>query len=227
MTVNKDYQEEYGQNYHGSKDIDLGFHIDRSWNINQLKSSPFTKSVTNLEKEGFIPISQRYVKHFKEDGTELSEQASKKVSHAFMFDLFVDPIVDNMHDDIKEVVGFTPIDEPLLSQVFLNKKCTILKLSDVEVVVPNPEVLLATKINSVNKRTKDHKRIKDIADIYVLIPYSNIPISSLRRKLLNILNKRKIIMEFEKFTKDDYANAGNALGLDPFIISNVVRSFIR
>ena len=61
-----------------------------------------------------------------------------------------------MHDDIKEVVGFTPIDEPLLSQVFLNKKCTILKLSDVEVVVPNPEVLLATKINSVNKRTKDH-----------------------------------------------------------------------
>ena len=144
-----------------------------------------------------------------------------------MFDLFVDPIVDNMHDDIKEVVGFTPIDEPLLSQVFLNKKCTILKLSDVEVVVPNPEVLLVTKINSVNKRTKDHKRIKDIADIYVLIPYSNIPISSLRRKLLNILNKRKIIMEFEKFTKDDYANAGNALGLDPFIISNVVRSFIR
>ena len=34
-------------------------------------------------------------------------------------------------------------------------------------------------------------------------------------------------MEFEKFTKDDYANAGNALGLNPFIISNVVRSFIR
>ena len=191
LTVNKDYQEEYGQNYHGSKDIDLGFHIDRSWNINQLKSSPFTKSVTNLEKEGFIPISQRYVKHFKEDGTELSEQASKKVSHAFMFDLFVDPIVDNMHDDIKEVVGFTPIDEPLLSQVFLNKKCTILKLSDVEVVVPNPEVLLATKINSVNKRTKNHKRIKDIADIYGTYPLFKYPNFKSQKEIVKYLKQEK------------------------------------
>ena len=43
--VNASYTREHGIPYLGSRDIDVGFHVDPSWTDDELRSSPFAKAI--------------------------------------------------------------------------------------------------------------------------------------------------------------------------------------
>ncbi len=43
--VNQNFQKATGRNYIGSRDIDLGFHINKDWNKEQLEKSEFINSI--------------------------------------------------------------------------------------------------------------------------------------------------------------------------------------
>jgi hypothetical protein len=119
LTVNESFKEAHMRHYHGSKDIDIGFHIQTSDLTELSEESTFTKAIKSLEANGFVLISQRFVKFYHtETRTELTEQESKHLAQPFIFYLFVDPIVDRIPANVKELLGFVPIDEPLLSAVF-------------------------------------------------------------------------------------------------------------
>jgi len=170
FTVNTKYKEETGANYLGSKDIDIGFHIDEKLNKHKLKDTAIGKSIKSLEDHGFIPQGFRYYKDINiETGKELTFEESKKEQTHNIFKIYVDLLVDKIHPSFKETFGFIPADEPLLSHVFLdkNKRMELTKLNTL-LWLPSPEILLATKITSLPKRTKDEKLIKDICDIYAL-----------------------------------------------------------
>ncbi|PIU59259.1 hypothetical protein COS86_05185 [Candidatus Bathyarchaeota archaeon CG07_land_8_20_14_0_80_47_9] len=58
------------------------------------------------------------------------------------------------------------------------------------------------KLNSVVNRDKEHKRIKDIADIYALLWFSGMPIAELKADLFRIYSMEKARETVRGFTRD-------------------------
>jgi hypothetical protein len=82
-------------------------------------------------------VSFRLVKDFdSETGRELTSAESARLPLFRIFQLYVDPVVDYIHPKIKDVLGFVPIDEPLLSLVFADGLCTTAKLFGASVLLP-------------------------------------------------------------------------------------------
>jgi hypothetical protein len=122
--VNAAFNDRHGRNYLGSRDIDLGFHLEADADEPQINASDFATALQTLESQEFELVSYRLLKHYDiETRKSLSlKEAKSKQSHE-MFELYVDLIVDNIPKRVREAVGFTPIDEPLLSFVFEKGAC--------------------------------------------------------------------------------------------------------
>lgn len=223
LTVNQNFKDVSGRDYIGSRDIDLGFHIDPDWSIKELENSAFAQSVKILADNKFVGRGSRFVKHYDiATLKELTEDQTRKKPMYEMFQLFVDPMVDNIHRDSQKTLGFTPLDEPLLSEVFNGKKFTTLSGFGGKFMLPRPEVLLATKISSVTKRDMVHKRIKDIADIYALSWHSGLKFEDLKQKLEQIVDNGVVSGVVSTFTKSDYDAVFNAIGVTQEQVSRVI-----
>jgi len=223
--VNKSFEKANGRRYIGSRDIDIGFHIDKKWTDKQLKKSKFATAIGIIENMGFRSISFRLVKDFDLDtGRELTPEESTRLPLYQIFQLYVDPIVDHIHPKIKDLLGFVPIDEPFLSLVFKDKMHTKTTLFEKTVLLPKPRVLLAMKLNSAPKRDKENKRIKDIADIYALLWHSGITLQQLKKQLSSIYLKEQIIKTINGFTKEDVEKASVAIGISAHEILRVLSS---
>ncbi|NWG09958.1 MAG: hypothetical protein HXX80_06635 [Nitrososphaerales archaeon] len=48
--VNKSFEKANGRKYIGSRDIDIGFHIDKEWTQKQLAKSKFATAIRIIEK---------------------------------------------------------------------------------------------------------------------------------------------------------------------------------
>lgn len=64
LTVNAKFNEINGRNYLGSRDIDIGFHIDPTWSTEELQKSALAQSAKILTNRGFFGISARFVKFY-------------------------------------------------------------------------------------------------------------------------------------------------------------------
>lgn len=64
ITVNKNFNTEQGRDYIGSRDIDLGFHIDATWSDEELQKSAFSKSIKILKDIRYCGIGSRFVQHY-------------------------------------------------------------------------------------------------------------------------------------------------------------------
>jgi len=176
LTVNNNFKREQGRSYLGSKDIDIGFHIEKNFSETDLKKTAFGISIKALEKEGFQAQGFRYYKNIhRETGEELTPDKSKSENQFDIFQIYVDLIVDYIHPLSKDIFNFVPIDELLLHYVFKEEKYRKeieLKKFKRKLWLSSPEILLAMKIKSAPNRIKDDKLIKDICDIYALSWYS-------------------------------------------------------
>ncbi|MEK6886947.1 MAG: hypothetical protein AABW88_03875 [Nanoarchaeota archaeon] len=200
--VNKKFEKAQGRPYLGSRDIDLGFNMGAGDALAQT-----IKTLT--EKLRFESISFRLL---KEIHTETEEEIKKgeKVHAHFTFPLFVDLIVDSIPKDFKKTFGFDPIDEPLLNLVFSKKEHIILNEFDKKLLLPKPELLLAMKINSLPDRDKQHKKIKDICDIFALAWYSDIQLNDIN--LVQFIPKNNLKKCGDVVTNDDYRAAEIQIG---------------
>ena len=156
------------------------------------------------DKLKFKSVSFRLV---KEIHTETEEEIgeNKSIPAHFIFPMYVDVIVDNIPKDFKSVFGFQPVDEPLLQFVFDKKKYrTELHEFNRKIWMPTVDVLIATKIHALQLRDKEHKKIKDICDIFALIWYGDeLPrLTENVAQLVPHLSKRLSII-----TKADYQKA--------------------
>ena len=118
--------------------------------------------------------------------------------------------------------GFVPVDEPLLSQVFAGKRLVSREEFGAKLVLPRPAVLLATKLNSVSNRDKEHKRIKDIADIYGLVWYSEDELGDLRTELFAMIGREKVASVLSSFREEDYSAVARNLGTEKIEVSNAL-----
>lgn len=209
--VNKDFKKSEGRNYLGSKDLDLGYHFDKNMSKEELVKSKFTKDISKLKKLGFNAVGFRMVMYYDtETKKALTLEESKKIGMHNLVEVYIDPIVDEIPDNIKEVLGFTPIDEPYLRDVFKKEKIKISK----NVVIPTPEIMLCMKLNSVVNRDKEHKKVKDICDIFALLLYTDIDIDKFY-EMYPIEKARKTLRSLE--TK----KAAELLNIDESTIKNI------
>jgi len=157
----------------------------------------------------------------------LTPEESAELPLYQIFQLCIDPVVDYIHPKIKSLLGFVPIDEPLLSLVFQDKMYTITPLFEKTVLLPKPHVLLAMKLNSAPNRDKENKRIKDIADIYALLWHSDITLPQLKKQLFSIYPKEKARKTIQNFTKEDMNRVSTAIGINTQEISRVLTELTR
>lgn len=216
FTVNANYKMQTGRVYIGSRDIDLGFN-----SVSSLKQATNT-----LEKElNFRFVSFRYYKNIHaETGKDLSEEEVAAMPQHMYFPIYVDPIMSYSDRMLKAKLGFAPIDEPLLKHVFEKKYCsTLVKEFGRELLLPSPEILLATKINAVVSRDKEHKRYKDICDITALCLFSGLGADELIKNSRRFMAKDSIKKFIDIGFEQDISNCSNALGLE----KNTVKSLIE
>lgn len=174
LHVNERFEKAQGRPYLGSRDIDLGFSMS-----GDMKGSTLAKATTILQDAlGFRPLSFRF---FKETHTETGEEIRKGeiVPSHYIFPMYVDVIVDTIPAGFRQVFGFNPIDEPLLTFVFEKKECLSVKEFGRRILLPKPELLLAMKVHSLPNRDKEHKLVKDICDAFALAWYTGIRLDKL------------------------------------------------
>lgn len=221
--VNKNFEKANGKKYIGSRDIDIAFYIGKDWTEEQLRKSEFATAIKTIENMGFRSVSFRLVKDFDLDtGKELTLEESTSLPLYRIFQLYIDPIVNYIHPKIEDLLGFVPIDEPLLSLVFQDKMYATTILFEKTVLLPKPHVLLAMKLNSAPKRDKENKRIKDIADIYALLWYSDTALQQLKNQLFSIYPEDKARKTIQSITKEDIEKASIAIGINSQEISRVL-----
>lgn len=223
LTVNRSFSEEHNAPYLGSRDVDLGFHIDVDVSIEDLKQSNFAKTLDNLKEIGYWESgTSRFCRILdKRTGKTLSEKEAGEIPFFDLFYLYIDPMVDCIHPKNDEVFKIKPIDEPLLSDAIENGRMREITISGKIILVPLPDMLLAMKLSSLPNRTKDDKKIKDACDIYALIWHSETPskeiINSLKQNYSEHIEKVK-----DQFSEDLINKASYHLGVEPEQLKGVI-----
>ena len=203
--VNERFREAQGRPYLGSRDIDLGFNIS-----SDLKQSTLAQTIDILtEKLKFKPLGFRLVKEIHTETEEEIGEGEIVPTH-FIFPIYIDLIVDKIPSDFRKIFGFGPIDEPLLKFVFEKKDYVFMREFEKKLLLPRPELLLAMKINSLPGRDKEHKRIKDICDIFALVWYTNLNLKKVN--ILQYLKKSSLKKCSKILNKEDYLKASAQIG---------------
>ena len=203
--ANNRFEKAQGRPYLGSRDIDLGFQMKAN-----LKETTLAQTIKILkEKLKFKPLSFRFMKEIHTETEEELKEGETVPTH-FIFPMYVDLIVDSIPDNFKYTYGFNPIDEPLLKQVFENKEFTMVTEFNRKLLLPTPKVLLGMKVNSLPNRDKDHKRIKDICDIFALLWYTDIKPEKVN--LGDYASKKVIQKVVQTINNQDYEKVAAQIG---------------
>jgi hypothetical protein len=175
VTVNQSYSDAHGAGYLGSKDIDVCFRINPRFNDDELRNCTFARALNVIKEIGYAPYgSFRYCKFIRKDtGEAISEDVARQYGMHELFYLYIDVMVDNIHPRHRDIFGCHAIDEPLLQRVFDENSGISVRIDNVTLLIPPPVMLLATKIRSIQTRTKDDKLIKDACDIYAILWHSS------------------------------------------------------
>jgi len=212
LHVNTNFQKAQGRPYLGSRDIDLGFHLDKNATVPQMKNSALSKSLDILQnKLKFKSVSFRLLKEVHTETEEEIEEGKIIPAH-FIFPMYAVVLVDNIPAKFKDVFHFQPADEPLLRFVFeYQKHREELKEFHKKLWLPKPELLLATELNALKHRDKEHKKIKDMCDIFALLWYSEEKPQELKKKIVQFVSVDKIHASTSIINEDDYQKASQQL----------------
>jgi hypothetical protein len=222
LQLNDKFNASKGRDYPGSKDIDLGFHLDPKWSKEEYNRSDLRKAIDKIQALGFEAVSFRFVKHFSEGGTELTHEQARRVAQYEMFPLYIDLLVDTDDERRHKIVGFTIAEELLLQKVFFEKRGTVAKFLDSEITMPDPSLLLEMKINSLPNRTPDDKRTKDLMDICALLLYSVSEPPTLSDSDNNPKRKEKFQQAITSLPEAEWDNVARILDEEKIDLKRVV-----
>ena len=228
LNVNESFRRTTGRSYIGSRDIDIGFRLKPFSKAEVLLRTEFARVFQKLKDAGFRGQSFRMFKDFDRDtGRELSPEESNEKPLYEVLRLYVDLVVDHIPETFRETFGFTPIDEPLLTRAYDDKRFIDVMWEGAPLRIVDSIVLLCTKLRSMVSRTRDYKRIKDIADAYALIWHSEKSIDVVKRDVAVILEPAVIRGTLSSIEFDEVEEVSNFLGVEPEQITRVFREFRR
>jgi len=228
VTVNESFTDEHGSSYLGSKDIDVCFQVDPECSESDLKTCTFSQAIDVIQSIGYFPEgSFRYCKIIKRDtGEVITKEVAQKIGMYDLFYLYIDVMVDNIHPKQKEVFGFNVLDEPVIRRVFKESTGVAVILDGVELVIPPPVMLLATKLVSIQTRTKDDKLTKDACDIYAILWHSSISYKEILEEIHHQY-PQECRAGFDAITDEVSKNAARHLGIDVETYRGVIRGLIE
>jgi hypothetical protein len=184
-------------------------------NNDDLRNSTYARAIDVIRKVGYIPQgSFRFYKIIKKStGNVLTEEEAKKEQFYDLFYLYLDIMVDNIHPRHEEVFGCKVLDEPILARVFDEGTGVKVNVDNIEVIVPPPHILLASKLKAIPGRDKEDKQLKDACDIYAILwhspkKYGNI-ISDVRKEY-----PKECVLGLEAITIEMAPRAADHLGID-------------
>ncbi|MEA2054008.1 MAG: hypothetical protein U9O96_02655 [Candidatus Thermoplasmatota archaeon] len=217
--VNKKYRTVTGREYLGSRDVDLGFEMNKS----DLEKTPFARAYRKLIDDlSFRPLSFRLFKEIHaETGEVLDSERAKKLPLYQIFPMYVDLVVDTIPSNFREHFGFTPVDEPLLVYVFAEENNRIERKDLGKIIwIPTPDILLAMKIKSYPQRDKEHKRVKDACDIAALLLFTSLP--NTKGWLNKYLKKEKIVRFKEAITQQEIEKVAEIIAIDVDVVESAL-----
>jgi|ERR1041385_2197782 hypothetical protein len=225
FTVNERWSKATGQDYFGSRDIDLGFHTPPKADARTLREGNIKAAMDHLLKSGFHKHGAYQVLryHAFEDDRILTKEQAAKMSSFDVFGIAVDMIASHERPDLREVMGFQAFSEPLLALPFEHDEHRVVrKIAGHDVWLPAPHVLVATKLNSLPGRQKDDKSEKDLCDLYALILYSGVTIADLRNRLHAIVPdaRNKVDAAMDSTFID---SAAAYLAIEPDVLRGAIR----
>lgn len=233
LHANEKFHDEYGREYIGSRDVDLGFHVDPEWTEDELLNASVGKSVKQLEDHGFIPFSFRFVRYYhRETGEVLKEDEAKRLASHQLFEMYLDVIPDTDElDTFQEVFGFRPPAEPLLTHVFEDNAGS--PLADFvhwdvpeQVLISDPDLLAAMKMRSIPDRNKYQKRVKDVADLHALLWYV-MDYQEIQSRILEWVSDADIQQMRNIIDDQVYKEAADLLQIDKQLVQNSIGQFIQ
>jgi len=227
-TVNDSYVREHDIPYLGSRDVDVGFHVDPSWTDDELASSPISQAIDVARDLGYHPMgSFRYCKFIqKMTGKVLTEEESKRVPSFDLFYLYLDIMVDLIHPRQAEVLGPKALDEPVLARVYEEDLTDTVMIGDRAVPVPPPHLLLAMKLKALPNRQKEDKVFKDACDIFALMWHSPEGAENVLR-LVRTEYPKLCRSGLDAITDEVAARAASHLGIDIETYREVVGKLTR
>lgn len=220
LHMNEDFRDITDREYIGSRDIDIGFHVDSNWSTNEIVDAPVGKSLTGIEALGYSRSRFGFVKTFnRETGEPIDEDEVQSVFPHQRFDVHIDIIPDTEElDTFEEEFGFRPPEEPLLRHAFENGAAEPLSSHrswdlPEETLIADPDLLGAMKIRSAPLRDKDEKLVKDIADLHALLWYVR-DYREMREDVRSWVSDEEIRTLVEYLNDQVYGAAANLLGVD-------------
>ncbi len=161
-----------------------------------------------------------FVKHFeRKTGEPISEEDSKKLPLHDLFPVFIDIIPDTEELEVfKNVFGFVPPSDPLLKLAFIENKCEPLESHaewDVKASpkICDPDLLASMKIRSIPKRDKEHKRVKDVCDLYALLWYVE-DYNKMLENVTRIIDRNDLEELKKNIDEDVIRNASNLIDVN-------------
>jgi phage anti-repressor protein len=224
LLVDERYQKEHNSHYLGSRDVDLGFHIEPNTDKETILKSNFARSLKMIEDLGYFKSgTSRYLRIINKTTKKvLSEKEAASIPQYDLFYMYVDPIVDNTSYVIKNVFKITPIDEPLLGRALKEGKMREMKYLNKKLLLPEVDIIIKMKLTSFPKRTKDDKKIKDACDLYALIWYSD---KNYRDLVDNIRSEYNLIEPtIPHFSDDITRKASIHLGIEQETFMDVIQT---
>ncbi len=222
--VNPGFQEEQGRSYIGSRDIDLGVHVDPEWTSSGIIKEAVAKTLASLEKE-YIRSRFGFQQHFHQDtGKRLTPDEARELPLHELFDLFIDIIPDTPHlDAFQNAFGFRPPAEPMLEKVFQGEADQLSKYVPwgvKSVLVPSPALMAAMKVRSLPDREKGHKKVKDVADLHALLWYVK-PYTEIKEEVLRLVTEEDL-QKLKDIEKRFFEEAGTLLQVEPELIRETI-----
>lgn len=233
IQVTDAFEKEHGRQYIGSRDIDLGVHVDPSWDAETVSSKPVTQTLDAIESEmnynrGRFGFYQYFHRTTKERLTD--EQATAYPQHEiFRLDVDILPSTTKL-EGFETAVRFRPPAEPLLETVFADDNYDILD-EHVDWEAPltarlAPRSLLAAmKVRALPERDKSHKRLKDLADLHALVWYGT-DFDQIRQRTVGHLNQKDIAQFEDATAQKDFENAARLIGVDPDMVRNSIQQLL-
>ena len=230
LHVTDAFRAEHGRDYIGSRDIDLGVHVESSWDDNTLQSKPVATTLDAIESElaynrgrfGFYQYFHRTTKdRLTDDGA-----ADYPQHEIFRVDIDVLPSTTEL-DAFEAAFGFRPPAEPLLDAAFTDDEYEPLDEfvgwdAPAAVRLVPRALLAAMKVRAFPERDKSHKRLKDLADLHALVWYGS-TFNQLRQQIVTYLTEKDITRFRNATTNDAFEDASRLIAVDKTVLRNSIQ----
>lgn len=233
LHVTEGFQEAHGRSYIGSRDIDLGVHVDSEWSVTDLDTAPVTTTLERIENNlGYSRGRFGFYQQFhRETGDRLTNEDARNQPAHNIFRVDIDIIPDTTAlDAFQDAFGFRPPAEPLLAPVFSDNEAKALddyvSWTGPEDALIAPSVSLAAmKVRAFPERDKSHKRLKDLADLHALLWYVE-EYSEMRSSVRDRVPDDDVTSFRAAISEGLYEQAASLIGIDSTVIRQSIEQLL-